>query len=65
MGTKKEEQIFDRIHNSVLMECSISCDKCKKEQKEYHIDDFTFVEKIISSGWTFKREKVLCDDCAT
>lgn len=64
MMTKKEEKIFDNIQEAILVECSIQCQKCKKILKEYNIDDYSFAEKLISKGWTVKRNKVLCDECS-
>ena len=62
--TKKEERIFDKIQEAILVECSIQCQKCKKEKKEYDTDDYYFAEKLIREGWTFKRDRILCDDCS-
>jgi len=62
--TKKEERIFDKVQEAILVECSIQCQKCKKVEKDYNTDDYYFAEKLIHKGWTFKRDRILCDECS-
>lgn len=61
--TKKEEEIYDKVWEAVLVECSINCQKCKRNEIEYDTDDHSFTEKLIKKGWTFKRGRVICDSC--
>jgi hypothetical protein len=60
----KEERIFEKVQEAVLVECSIQCQKCKKVEKDYNTDDYYFAEKLIHKGWIFKRGRILCDDCS-
>jgi hypothetical protein len=60
---KKEIVIFEKIQQAVLVECLIQCEKCGKHEKSYDIDDYQFTEKLISKGWTCKRNKILCNEC--
>jgi len=62
--TNKEKLIFDKVQEAILVECSIQCQKCKKVEKDYNTDDYYFAEKIIHKGWTFKRDRILCDECS-
>ena len=61
---KKQEKIENALLEATLTECSIQCQKCGKEEKEYNATDFYFVERIMKNGWTFKRGKVLCESCS-
>jgi hypothetical protein len=61
--SKKEQIIFDKIQEAILVECSIQCQKCKKNEVDYNTDDYYFSEKLIQKGWTFKRDRILCNDC--
>lgn len=40
--TKKEERIFDKVQEAILVECSIQCQKCKKNKKDYNTDVYYF-----------------------
>lgn len=62
--TKKEQQILDKIQEAIVIECSIQCQKCKKIKSDYNMDDYYFAEKLIHEGWTFKRDRILCEKCA-
>ena len=61
---KKTRKIENGLLDAILTECSIQCQKCGKEKKEYNSSDFYFVEVLIRNGLTFKRGKVLCDSCS-
>lgn len=61
--TPKQSKIFDKMHEAILVECSIQCQKCKKEEKTYSLDDFSFADKLIKNGWTYNRDKILCNEC--
>lgn len=60
---KREELVYDRILDAVLTECSIVCQKCKKEEKEFNTDQFYFTDRIFKKGWGYKSNKVLCNEC--
>lgn len=62
--TKKEERIFEKIQESIFVECSIQCQKCEKIVREYNTDEYYFAEMLINKGWTFKRDRILCDECS-
>ena len=62
--TKKEEIIFDKIEEAILVECSIQCEKCEKIKTDFNMDEYSFAEKLIREGWTFKRDRILCDECS-
>lgn len=62
--TNKEKIIFDKIEEAILVECSIQCQKCKKVKTDFNTDEYCFAEKLISEGWTFKRDRILCDECS-
>lgn len=59
----KQEIMLDKIHEAVLVECSIQCQKCKKIRSSYNYDDYTFAERTLKEGWTVKRNRVLCYEC--
>lgn len=61
---KKKEVIFEHIFNAILVECSIRCEMCNKEIKEYNIDEYYFAERLIQEGWSFKQNRILCDECS-
>ena len=62
---KKEERQFDKIHGSILVECSIDCQKCRNTKNAYNIDDYDWAEILIRDGWVYKNGIVLCPTCAT
>lgn len=62
--TKKEKRIFEEVQEAIMVECSIQCEKCKKVEKYYGSDDYYFAERLIDKGWTFKRNRILCDECS-
>lgn len=59
-----KEKTIEGLVDYIVVECDIQCQKCKKIKKEYHIDEYSFAEKLINKGWTFKRDRVLCDECS-
>jgi hypothetical protein len=63
--TKKEEKQFDEIHNNILVECSIDCQKCGNTDNAYTIDGYDYAEILIKAGWVYKNERILCPTCAT
>lgn len=60
---KKEQRIFDELRESVVVVCSVQCQKCKKVKEEFNNDDYGFSERLIKDGWTYKRDRVLCNEC--
>ncbi len=60
----KDEKEFEKIQEAVLVECSISCQKCGKTIKEYDTDDYWMTYNLIQKGWTVKRGKILCEVCS-
>lgn len=64
MGSKKENEIFNKVWEQIHMECSISCQKCKKTVRKYNVDEYDFATGLIQNNWTFKRNLVICDDCS-
>lgn len=61
---KKEEKILQNIREAILVVCSIECQKCLKSEKDYNTDEYCFSERLFSKGWTFKRDKILCNECS-
>lgn len=58
--TSKKEKEFSIIYNAIFVECTIKCEKCNFEIREYNTDDYYLAEKVIKEGWGVKRNKVLC-----
>ena len=45
--TSKKEKEFSIIYNAIFVECTIKCEKCNFEIREYNTDDYycNFQEK--------------------
>ena len=60
---KKETQL-ENLSESILVEVSIECDKCKKVNGAQFTDEYYFAEELYSEGWRCPAGKVYCPVCA-
>jgi len=59
-----DREIF---YDNVITSCEISCSRCFHKEKRDNIDEYYFVNCLISEGWIVKKyrgiNEIVCPDC--
>ena len=55
---------LDRMQEGIMVECSIRCNKCGKENSVMQTDEYYFSEELLELGWRATIKNIYCPKCA-